>query len=182
MTNSPGPWAQHTPPSPHRPHRSVSGGKAVLLVVAALVGLCGFGSLIAVLSTDNDNKAATLADTPIVVTTAPDRGSVPTTDAPKPTGLKAADVKLSVKITDKQCFGSAGCNVQWEIKAGWPEGKVTRGDSCDVTYEVRGLTDAKIGTLTIRDDDQYLSDDFALGQTKRRSDKITARVTEVECR
>lgn len=152
--------------------------KIALIIVAVLVALCGAGSLLAVLASGDDNRAATIA-------TVPDRGSAPTVDVPSPTEsavLLAADVKLTVKITDKQCFGSAGCNIEFDVKAGWPEAAVPRGTECDVTYEVRGFTDPQTGTLTVRDDGTALTDSFNFGQTAKRSSKVTARVTEVECR
>lgn len=164
----------HMPP----PAKSVSGGKAVLVVVAVLVAFCGIGSLVAMATSGDDNRAATVA-------TVPDRGSVPVVEPPSPTlsaVLLAADVKLTIKVTSKQCFGSAGCNVEFDVKAGWPESAVPRGTECDVTYELRGFTEPQTGTLTVRDDGQYLSDSFNFGQTAKRTSKVTARVTEVECR
>jgi len=153
--------------------KSVDGGKAVLLVVAVLIALCGAGAVIGMITASDDGPP----ETPI---------TVPTIDAPSPVEtavLLAADVKLAVKVTDKQCFGSYGCNIEYEIKATWPLRAVGRGTECDVTYDVRGFKDPQTGTLTIRDDGTFRDGTvFPLGVTPKSSTKPVARVTEVECR
>lgn len=104
------------------------------------------------------------------------------TPKPSPTpsvGLTKSTIALTVKTTEKQCFGSAGCNVQYEIRAAIAVG-VTPGD-CEVTYEVRGLQDAQIGTLTVLPSGRYTQDSYQSGQTSRASSKLKAVVTDIEC-
>jgi hypothetical protein len=100
--------------------------------------------------------------------------------SPKPKlGLTTKTIKLTVKTTEKACFGSAGCNVQYEIRAAIATG-TTPGD-CEVTYEVRGLDDPQIGTLRVMPNGRYTQDSYQSGQTPRSSSKLTAVVTDIEC-
>ncbi len=158
---------------------------ALYIVIAiAVVALCGIGVVVAAVANMGDDKGTALK--------APAAGPTPNVKAPAPaptnaarSTLKPSDVELTVKVTDKDCFGSAGCNVQWEVKAAVPNGKdnklIAPGDTCSVTYRIRGLTDSSTGTLTINDDGTYNADPWNIGQTKKSSSKVTAEVTEVEC-
>jgi hypothetical protein len=94
--------------------------------------------------------------------------------------LKAEDLKLTVKTTKKDCFGSAGCNVDYQIRLAVAEG-TKLPDSCDVTYQVTGLEDPQTATLTLTSDGKYTQDDWQSGQTKHSNDILKAKVTEVEC-
>lgn len=98
---------------------------------------------------------------------------------PKAT-LGAANLKLTVKTTDKACFGSAGCNVQYSIRVAYDT--ATLPDECEITYQVDGLDDPQVGTLTLTSDGKYSQDNYQAGQTPRSSSKLTAKVTDVECR
>lgn len=93
------------------------------------------------------------------------------------TSLTAADIRLTVHITKKDCFGSAGCNVEYQIKAaiGVP------AQECKVTYDVHGLEDTQTGTLDFHADGTYEQDSYQAGQTTSSSKKLTAKVTDVEC-
>jgi hypothetical protein len=93
--------------------------------------------------------------------------------------LTAADVKLAVKVTKKDCFGTAGCNVTYEIKVTTDKTRIQSGDRYEVTYTVKGLQDDQIGTLTLKDDGTYEQDSYQFGQTKTAAAKLTAVVTDV---
>lgn len=79
-----------------------------------------------------------------------------TTAAPSPShvGLTAEDVTLKVRITQRQCFGSAGCNVTFEVEPNVRDySLIARGESYSVTYSVSGPQDGDtIGTITLHDD------------------------------
>lgn len=93
--------------------------------------------------------------------------------------LLSTDVKLTVKVLDKECFGTAGCNLEYKVLATWPPSKVARGDSYAITYEVSGPEDGKqIGTLIVNDDETFKTEeDFA--STKNSSVKLKAAVTDI---
>jgi hypothetical protein len=99
----------------------------------------------------------------------------------KPGTLTTRDVKLTVKTTSKQCFGSAGCSVDWTIVPAVDKAKL--GDQeVLITYEVRGVEDGpQIDSFTLGSDGSYSSDEVkGFGQTKSKSAKLTAVATAVE--
>lgn len=152
------------------------------IVAAVFVALlCGFGGL-ALISTqaDDGKKLPTIEATNTTQASLPQSKPVDTGRNDAASGkLTASDLKLTVKTTKKDCFGSAGCNVEYQIKASIANG-VQPGE-CDVTYQVNGLEDPQIGTLNVHSDGQYEQDGFQYGQTSSSSKKLTAKITEVDC-
>lgn len=141
-------------------------------LLAGLLLLCGVLTF-ALADGDSDGSV----DAP-VVSVEPQVAPTPVTSpAPKRPAPPFAPV-LSVKTLSKQCFGSAGCNVQYKIVVALTQ---RPAENCDVTYEVRGLDDAQTATLTVQPDGTYSQDAMQFGQTPRSSSKLTARVVDVEC-
>lgn len=166
------------------PRRKRSRGKtlAVVLIVLAIVA-CLFGVVVNAISAgmgaaDDAARTGRIGSALAEDTQAPGTAA-PAAKRPGST-LTVKDVELKVKTTEKQCFGSAGCNVSYEVKAEWPADKI--GDrACDVTYEVTGLDDPQINTLVIVDPTHYEHDTTETGQTPRSSSKLKAKATEVDC-
>lgn len=184
----------YTPPPAYGPQLTTAPapkkgkGKLVAAIVFALLSPCFLGVVIAAVSGDGGTSKRP-GDSGFVTPTtygapASTGGAEPAaavdTEPARPRALKASDLSLSVKITSKQCFGSAGCNVEYQIKA-----TLLTTDEfnapCDVTYEVRGLEDPVTSTLTIVDSTTFRQDSWQFGQTSSSSKKLTAKVTEVDC-
>ncbi len=89
------------------------------------------------------------------------------------------DFRLTVRITKQDCFGSAGCNVEYQIHAAL--NNAVPAAECDVTYRVGGLDDRQIGTLTTHADGTYDQDSYQAGSTAHEGRKLTATVTAVDC-
>ena len=91
-----------------------------------------------------------------------------------------ADFEIKLKITSKQCFGSAGCNVT--TKASVTYTGVYDLDELpsliDITYKIKGAEDPY--TATIEMEDGKYSADTAVLSTRRSSSKLIAVVTSVE--
>lgn len=91
-----------------------------------------------------------------------------------------ADFEIKLKVTSKQCFGSAGCNVT--TKASVTYTGVYDLDELpsliDITYKIKGAEDPY--TATIEMEDGKYSADTAVLSTRRSSSKLTAVVTSVE--
>lgn len=98
---------------------------------------------------------------------------------PVVTPLTAADIQLTVKTKTKDCFGSAGCNIEYTIKAAI--GRDVEAQECEVTYDVHGLEDIQTGTLDFHSDGTYEQDGYQSGETTSSKKKLTAKVTDVDC-
>jgi hypothetical protein len=112
-----------------------------------------------------------------------DESGIAATPAAEPTtagpALSASDIRLTPKVTDKQCFGSAGCNVTIKVDMAYGGADLSADDTWEVTYEVKGGEDGPIiGTFEITGD-QYTVNEESLS-TRSRSTKVTIKVTDVE--
>lgn len=153
-----------------------------LSALAAVLAACGFGTvaLVGAAGSPADDVTAPAAGrftTNPQLTPDPDPsvGGVP---VPVTTVLTVKDVKLTAKITDRQCFGSAGCNVQYTIKAAVAK---PVSESYDVTYTVHGFDDGdQIGTLTLGADGTLEQDAFNAGSVKSAGTKLTVKITDLE--
>jgi hypothetical protein len=146
------------------------------LFVAAL---CAFGG-IALVGAAGEKATGTGAPTHTPTPMSqpgPTGGVAPVADAGHK--LSNADFRLTVKVTTKDCYGSIGCDVQYQIKAAISH--TAKADECQVTYQVSGLEDAQIGTLAVHADGTYDQDSYQAGQISNSSKKLTAKVTEVDC-
>jgi len=91
---------------------------------------------------------------------------------------KAEDFTLTIKVLEKQCFGSAGCNVTFRID---PKYNGTADSSnTEVTYEVLGAEDEIINTFTIDSAGTASFDSNEFASTSSSSKTLTAKVTDVQ--
>jgi hypothetical protein len=173
MTNYPYP-APNVVPAPKRKRRALPW----LIAVAVMLSICVAGTVAVAVGGSVKNADKLL--TPTATTSASVKpGAVgPHEDDPAPRALTASDVALAVKTTKKDCFGSAGCNVEYSLRLTLTH---TPGTDCEVTYDVHGLEDTQTGTLQVGDDGKYTQDDYQAGQTPKASTKLTAKVTDVDC-
>lgn len=175
-------------PTPPQPPRRRRGLLIALISVAAVLGLCVIGGVIVGL-TQQGAKPATgkTAAAPLPQDACGggicDATTTPVADVPTQAAatvpLTASDIELTVKIKKKDCFGSAGCNVEYTIKAAI--GKDVDPQECEVTYDVHGLEDTQTGTLDFHADGTYEQDSFQYGDTTSSSKKLTAKITDVDC-
>lgn len=168
------PLFENAPKPPRRSHKL-----AIVLLCAcafaALVLVCGLG---AAFSTSDHATSAT--GRPAVVV--PQTHAAPTA---APIGLRAADLELTAKITKKDCFGSAGCNVEYRIVTAIDEGArgvlTLGGKTYEITYAVTGFDDGEhVGTLTIDPDGVTHQDGYQAGSTDRSSRKLKVKITDVQ--
>lgn len=92
-----------------------------------------------------------------------------------------ADFKPAIRVKSKECFGSAGCNIEYTIDLTWvgagpePDADV----DYDITYQVTGGQDgAQIGTITA----SGAKYDNASGvvRTASTSSKLAVKITRVD--
>jgi hypothetical protein len=91
----------------------------------------------------------------------------------------AADFALTVKVLEKECFGSAGCNIKYRmvIKQVGAK-KFDPAKTYEVTYALKGTEEPVIGTLTVTGD-EYNADEYNRTDTKTSKAVITAVITDI---
>ena len=179
----PGPTSQPMAPVPPQPPRHRRELLIALACLAVAFFLCLVGVVIIGVTHENDKpaSAARTTDAPAPADSCADgtcTTATPVAEAPGGPVLTAADIELTVKIKKKDCFGSAGCNVEYEIDAS--VGKEVQRE-CEVTYDVHGLEDTRTGTLDFHRDGTFEQDKYQAGETSSSTKKLTAKVTDVEC-
>lgn len=91
-----------------------------------------------------------------------------------------ADFALAVKVLEKSCFGSAGCNITYRIDVTYTAAvPLDPTVTYEVIYEVKGGDDPKVGTLTVKGD-QVRREERDLIQTPSSKSELTAVVTSVD--
>jgi hypothetical protein len=91
-----------------------------------------------------------------------------------------SDWKVNTKITGKECFGEAGCNVEVTVDPKFV-GTTPPSDSgtLDVTYELTGTEDPLIDTFTVTGG-QISYTKTQNVQTKSSGSKMGAKITDVD--
>jgi hypothetical protein len=157
------------------------------MAITALISL-GVGG--AVIGSGDGTTTAEPQPTVTVTTTAPpdvvEGGSEPEPE-PKPTAEKPAawnpkpkDFKLGIKVTKKECFGEAGCNILYKISLDYlGNQKLPAEGTTDITYQVDGAEDPIIGTITLDGEGKFSANEESASTTSS-SKKLTAKVTEVD--
>jgi hypothetical protein len=174
------PQGDWKPPAPRKrgPVPWLIGGLVVLVLVA--------GGLLAALLSDGGGKPTASHTTPPLPQDACGGGicnTEPAAEVTTPDAVytpKAGDFKLTAKVTEKACFGSAGCNVTFEpdvTYAGTQD--LDPAITWQVVYEINGVEDApQVGNLTIEGTEvTYHQEDVS---TKSSKSKITLKVTSVD--
>lgn len=94
------------------------------------------------------------------------------------------DFELTLKITKKECFGSAGCNVGFETLLNYLGTGAEPNSSWDITYDITGAEDPYTNTMTTTFGDdgvhgKYEHEDGEMLQTPKSSSKLVVSVTSV---
>jgi len=85
-----------------------------------------------------------------------------------------------VKIREKECFGSAGCNVTYQIDPDYVGVEDIGDGTWDITYRVSGPEDGPtINTMDL-EDGTFSFDEEETTSTPSSSTKLKATVTRVE--
>lgn len=163
------PQQQHIPgptyPQPRRRAPRIVAGVAiaVLLVAGAVAGT------LLVQHGHGQTAGSAAAAAPNVV-------SAETTE---PTTPVVDDFEITPKITQKQCFGSAGCNIEFRVDLAYNGPALDPDDTWLVTFEVHGVSDGPlIDSLTLTGDN--IDGEVESASLDRSSDKLTAKVTAVQ--
>ena len=91
-----------------------------------------------------------------------------------------ADFTLKVKTLSKECFGSAGCLVEYRVSLGYDDtaGVLDPDVTYELTYQVRGGQEPRIDTIEVTGE-KYDAPESDMIETKSSKSKLTAVLTEV---
>ncbi|MER7165289.1 hypothetical protein ABT336_04310 [Micromonospora sp. NPDC000207] len=169
------------------PRVLVVGGVALAATLAAGIGI---GTLIGARTPIGEGTAA---DRVAPSTPAPSTTTTPATSAvaattsppPLPTPTAAAygtptkdDFRLKVKVLRKQCFGSAGCNVNFRVDVTYTGAELDPSTTYEVTYQVKGAEDPIVNTFEVTGSSASVESEESTS-TARSGDRLTAVVTSV---
>lgn len=165
------PYPQGPAPEPWPPPPAKGKTRTWLWILAVVIALAiGYGA-----GSTQDSPSSS-SDT---TTDAPGPGVVADPE-PEPELPDPSDVKIRVKVLEKECFGSAGCNLTYRIEPEYT-GTATLPDdrTISIIYEVRGGEDGpQINTFTITGDNAEFDAEENIS-TSSSSKKLTAKATEV---
>jgi hypothetical protein len=86
---------------------------------------------------------------------------------------------VAARVLSKQCFGSAGCNVDVRLALSL-ESADAEGVAADVTVKVTGdESGATIETISVDEDGKYEAPELNLS-TRSNATKVKATITDVE--
>jgi hypothetical protein len=175
-----------TPVTPTPEPAKKRGAKFWLLIVAGVIALLFFGYAVgqqetpAARTTVASEPGTTYEPEPDVGTEGGDASEEPSSGY---TPAKS-DWILKIKVTDKQCFGDAGCNVTLQVVPKIkPERRASLPDSGElsITYKLMGDESGPvIGTTTIDLSEKRSEGDEEDISPRSAGTKITATIKEIE--
>jgi hypothetical protein len=118
--------------------------------INGVIGLAAVGVLAGCGSSAGSEAAAEPA--PTVTVTVPGPTVTKTVEPPEPEPVATAgpeDFGFSVVVLSEECFGSAGCLVEWEIDEATYLGEGTFEGPARILYDVEGLEDPKSGYVEV---------------------------------
>lgn len=174
-------------PPPAKPEKVKRFGWVAIIITGTLMFIIGIA-----LGSGGDTPTPGAA--PITTATATEGAGEPTsepaeepTEEPAQEGYtpKKSDWTLKLKTTDKQCFGSAGCNVTVRVSPEYSgSGTVAslpNQGTIDITYKLSGDESGPIvGTATVQLADETVQDQEESLSTRSSGTKVAAAVTDVE--
>lgn len=87
------------------------------------------------------------------------------------------DFQINIRVTKQDCYGSAGCNITYQIDPHYTGPKDLK--QWEVTYEVDGGDSPKVNTFTIDASGTASFDKSEFVQTDSSTPHLTGKVTSV---
>jgi hypothetical protein len=163
-------------PAPKKNHTNAIIIGAAVAIIATIITT----GIVVVQSTNDDSKPATTS----TASSAPDEDVVtPAAEESERTyaALTAADFTMELRTTERQCFGSAGCNVTVEPTLSYVgEWNGVDPDAVySITYEIRGDKSGPVIETAELSDETSLSYTPTLISTVSSSKKVSVKITDV---
>lgn len=86
----------------------------------------------------------------LTTTTAAQAPATPTTAKPEAHVPEPADFALELIETERSCFGSAGCNISYQVKPSYTGPKPMDDSSYTVIYNITGGEDTKTANFNMK--------------------------------
>ncbi|WP_320784178.1 hypothetical protein [Streptomyces sp. CRN 30] len=173
----PPPLPPHAPPpAPRRPRNWVVIGSAAAVIAAVI----GTGIWVVQAQDGHDEPRATTS------TSAPADDTVAAADDEEPevepayAELDADSFEITLRTTDRQCFGSAGCNVTVEPELSYLGIEDIDPDSVyEITYEIKGDASGPVIATAELSDETSLNYQPSSISTASSSTKVSVKITDV---
>lgn len=178
---TPPPMPDYLPPSPpqRKPRTNLIIIGSAAAVIAAIVGT---GVFVVNSRDGNADTAATASGTPTgdaLAVTADEESEPERTYAE----LNADSFEIKLRTTDRQCFGSAGCNVTVEPGLTYVGLDDIDPDAVyEITYEIRGDKSGPVIATAELSDETSLNYTPTLIQTVSSGTKVSVEITDVVSR
>lgn len=145
-----------------------------LVMVGTLTGCGGSGSSAA-------TKTVTRTVTATATTTVTETAEASTTTAADSSGYTPtkADFTLGIKILSKQCFGTAGCNIEFRVQPAYIGDPLGDSQTTEVTYKIAGSQDEYSNSFTMTGTSASVQETESVS-TVSSSTKLAAKVTDVQ--
>ncbi|MFE7271760.1 hypothetical protein [Streptomyces sp. NPDC057623] len=168
------------PPPPPTPKKSRTNAVIIGSAAAVIAAVVATGIIVVQSGNDNSKPAATAAPN----TTDED---VTAADADEPTpeptyeevGVDSFTIEL--RTTERQCFGSAGCNVTVEPELTYlgDSGAIDPDAVYEITYEVRGDQSGPVIETAELSDQTSLNYTPSMISTASAGTKVSVKITDV---
>ncbi|MFJ8934204.1 hypothetical protein ACIRL0_00580 [Streptomyces sp. NPDC102365] len=180
MTDStPPPMPDNPPPATDPGLKRNRTNRIIIAATAAIIAAVVTTGIVVVQSTNDDSKSTTATESSV-----PDEDSaVPAAEESERTyaALTPADFEMELRTTERQCFGSAGCNITVEPELSYVgEWNGVDPDAVySITYEIRGDESGPVIETAELSDETSLNYTPSMISAASASTKVSVKITDV---
>lgn len=147
----------------------------VILVVFAFTAGIGIGVAIVPDQAGGNSNASSAPSSAPTYPTSETNSTTTTEGAVVPT---PDEFRVDVIVTKQDCFGSAGCNVTYEIKPTYTGSESLKNSSLRVIYQINGGKQPQVGNFTVANGTPHYDRGNSI-ETDSDDAVLTANVTQV---
>ncbi|MDX2933044.1 hypothetical protein [Streptomyces ipomoeae] len=183
MSNTTPPPPAFPPPAPPPPKRNRTNA-IIIGSAAAIIATIITTGIVVVQTRDDASPPATTAKSSApeddAVTTAADEPDPDLEPEPTYAEVDADSFTIKLRTTERQCFGSAGCNVTVEPKLTYVGIEDLDPDAVyEITYEIRGDESGPVIETAELTDQTSLNYSPSMISTASASTKVSVKITDV---
>ncbi|WP_329598764.1 hypothetical protein OIE43_29970 [Streptomyces pseudovenezuelae] len=163
------------PPKKHRTHAIIIGSAAAVIAAIVTTGIVVVG--VTKGSAHDDDKPAAA-----VASSIPDEDVATSVSEPTYVGADADSFSIDLRVTARQCFGSAGCNVTVEPELTYlgSSGDLDPDAVYEITYEIHGDESGPVIQTAELTNQTSLSYRPSLISTASASTEPSVEITDVQ--